>query len=433
MPRALPADREKELIDRYGAGESTGALAESFGVAIQTVYNALGRAGIKPKGVGKRTRSLILRAVKSGRTRSEAAEKCGVSESTVARVVRERRQDGEAVGLKRGRPRRDRVLLVVCPPRERVLCEVDDALVERVYAVLRERPFPYPEMLAPDLFAHEVARLRALKTWIIDGEIRPWNSVGVRVCSPFFSNRYAAISKGEESAEMAWRDERLLKRAIRFQIRHGDPTTPNRVLRAITLRSRTPTIFRPAVARFICERYCPSGGVVWDPCAGYGGRLLGAHAAGVRYIGTDVEPRAVDGNLRLASALGFETRVECVPAETFEPPAVDLVFTSPPYFDRERYSHGAEQSWRRYRNLDGWIAGFMRPVVKRAHGALRGRGHLVLNVADLNERGTVLPIVALTIQAALDAGFVHVETLQMPLASINRVSAKEPVLVFQKP
>ncbi len=224
-----------------------------------------------------------------------------------------------------------------------------------------------------------------------------------------------------------------MKEAIRLQIRYGDPVTPPRIMRALTLLCRTPTIFRPAVARFVYERYCSPGDLVWDPCSGFGGRLLGAHAARVCYIGTDADEETAEGNSRLAQRLEARATVTAICAENFEPPRVKLVFTSPPYFDRERYSSSRNQSWRRHgTTLDVWIAGFLRPVIERAQHALVDGGHLVLNVADLRHKGVVTPIVQRTIETALSVGFAHAETLQMPLAAVNRKAPVEPVLVFRK-
>lgn len=305
--------------------------------------------------------------------------------------------------------------------------------IENVYAELKNIPFPFPIELEPDAVRREVGRLQHSKTRLDeDSTIRPWSPLGIRVCAPFFPNRYAARWKSTINAIDGWNDERVMRRAIDFQIRRGDPVVPHRVLRAVTLVCRTPTIFRPSVARFVYQNFCPSGGVVWDPCSGFGGRLLGAHVAGVRYIGTDVDPATVDGNRRLAKAIGSNAIIRECRAEIFEPPTVDLVFTSPPYFNREQYSDNNDQSYRRYGSLDQWVSGFIRPVIERAFQALRSNGHLVLNVANLNERGTVIPIVQRTIETACVAGFVQAATLQMPLAAINRKAPAEPLLVFKK-
>jgi Homeodomain-like domain len=358
---------------------------------------------------------LVTKACRAGGTIEQVAKRFAISPSTVDRVLREKRDEGEEITLRRGRPLQTNI--------------------DQLYRELRAVPFPYPAKLSVEMQTLEIAKLRSNPLTLVDGEIRPRSYFGTKLCAPFFPNRFEARWKNGISAFDAWHDEASLRNAITFQIRQNDPVLPHRVLRAITLICRTPTIFRPAVARFIYQRYCPAGGLTWDPCAGYGGRLLGAHVAGIRYLGTDVDQQTVLGNRELAIEIKSKTaEIVLSPAETFEPPKIDLAFTSPPYFTREKYSAAALQSWQRYgHSLDGWIEGFLRPVIDRCTRALKPGGYLVLNVADLKERGHVLPIVSRACAVARDSDLVHVETLLMPLAAINRKAPTEPVLAFQKP
>lgn len=349
-----------------------------------------------------------------------AAEQLGLSRRTAIRIL------GPGIA-KRGRPK-TKITVIVRKP----CVEVSYEQIEEAYVCLRQAPFPYAKQLSDELTRRELLCLQRQHIVIQNGIIHPWNHFGVRICNPFFPNRYNATWKNSMSAVMAWSDTRTMKRAIRFQLRHGDPTTPHRILRAITLLCRTPTIFKPSIAKFIYQRYTCPGAVVWDPCSGYGGRLLGAFVSGVHYVGTDVEPETIEGNRRLAEVLGARYDLFVSPAEIFEPPPVDLVFTSPPYFDREHYSESEHQSWKKHgRSLAAWIDGFLLPVIQRARRALRPGGRLILNVADLQENGKTIPVVDQTIAAALTSGFLHVETLRMPISAINRRLSSEPLLVFQ--
>jgi tRNA G10 N-methylase Trm11 len=187
------------------------------------------------------------------------------------------------------------------------------------------------------------------------------------------------------------------------------------------------------VARWVYETYCRSGGKVWDPCSGYGGRLLGAFAAGVRYVATDVEPETVEGNRRLAERLGFtDAEIHECPAERFDPGTVDLVFTSPPYFDREQYSDRDGQSWVSHgSDFDAWVEGFLRPVIATAY---QRSPVLVLNVADIRKNRKSVPLVDRTIQTAVAEGYSLKERVWMPLARLNRTpeKAREPLLVFRR-
>lgn len=350
------------------------------------------------------------------------------------------------VSIRMGRPRgrydrlaADVALAEYTPAKWATLPDDDRGRwVEEVLAVLRRTPFPVPAMLVDSEFESDVSRVRDTHVRMVGDTVQPWTTAGSRACLPYFPNRYRAASRGVRTAYEAWHDDGVLRWAIRFQLDHGDPVLPHRVLRAVTMQHRTPSVFRATVARWVYDTYCPDGGTVWDPCAGYGGRLLGAHTSARvgRYIGTDVEPETVDGNNRLAARLGCADK--CVVhehrAEAFDPGPVDLVFTSPPYFDREQYSTSDAQSWVRHGgSLESWVDGFLRPVICTAHARLPVGGALVLNVADVRHGRKKYPLVDRTVAAAIGEGFVQEASLWMPLARINRTAeeAREPILVFR--
>jgi DNA modification methylase len=113
--------------------------------------------------------------------------------------------------------------------------------------------------------------------------------------------------------------------------------------------------FRPTIARFLYSKYAKNG-VVLDPCMGYGGRLLGASAEVSEYHGFDPSSQSIDGNNKLCSFLKSKSNFEFKPTmKPFEDSDLkdnfyDFIFTSPPYFDIEKYSHEDTQSWIRYKN-----------------------------------------------------------------------------------
>jgi len=384
--RKLTPERAAEL---YTGGMSTHEVAVLYGVGDGTVSRRLKTAGVKKRRSGPRKPSYSREA---------------------AHALLERYDPEEWPNLS---------------------TEDQDRWVQEVLRVLRASPFPGPVPYDIEACEKSLEKVRVAELTLDEGNcLRPIRRVGIGCCTSFFPNRYRAASRGIRTAHETWHQDKHLERAIRFQLKFGDPVLPHRVLRAVTMNCRTPTVFRPTVARFVYERYCPLGGKVWDPCAGYGGRVMGAAAAGVQYVGTDVDPETIEGNFRLTKALGYSAELNLCPAEEFEPPAVDLVFTSPPYFNRERYSNEGDQSWRRHGDdFNTWVEGFLRPVVRKAYQA---SPTLVLNVCDVRHRRGVHPLEETTVRVVSEEGFHLEETLYMPLPKLNREDPKEPLFVFRR-
>lgn len=86
---------------------------------------------------------------------------------------------------------------------------------------------------------------------------------------------------------------------------------------------------------------------VYDPCAGWGERMLTCAALGIPYVGVDVNERLRDGYARMERDYGLtDQRVVIADAATVDLTGVaaDAVITCPPYGDTELYSeHGAER------------------------------------------------------------------------------------------
>jgi hypothetical protein len=378
----------EKASDFYLGGASTEEIASLYGVGTSTVKRRLRAAGTTIRRSGPQALGYTIEAASSllGKYRSEE-------------------------------------WLTLSPDQQ-------DKWVGEIMRMLRDTPFPVPVSFEGGDAKVSCEKVRDADMRAQGDLITPIRTVGIACCGSFFPNRYKARSRGKPPALESWYRDKDLERAIRFQLDHGGSVEPKRVLRAITMQCRTPTVFRPTVARFLYDRYLPSGGSVWDPCSGYGGRLMGAAAArGIRYVGTDVDQETVGGNLHLAEAIGYEAcELACASAEDFEPPDVDLVFTSPPYYDRELYSQDKGQSWVRYGDgFKSWVEGFLRPVIRTSRCA----GYLLFNVSDIRgDDGGVVPLVETTTRVAQEEGWSLQETLRMPLRSLNRKNLTEPVLVF---
>jgi DNA modification methylase len=191
-----------------------------------------------------------------------------------------------------------------------------------------------------------------------------------------------------------------------------------------------PLNFPPVLARWLVDQYCLEGGTVLDPCAGYGGRLLGTISSfkNANYVGFDVEPKTVEGNQKLAEHLGVASRVQVVlrgVEDEGDYPKADFSITSPPYYNAECYGAAAETRLQRFRSLHEWLDGFLRVLILKS---LAAAPRLLLNIGAI--KGCDLPEEA--IRLATEGGFKLERRWVWKTASFGSKGSKERLLLFTR-
>jgi len=313
-------------------------------------------------------------------------------------------------------------------------------LVAEVLGYWAQTGFPYHE-----------ARVRDLRTLVnVGGDqvfkkdlLKAWQ-VGQASCLHFQPHYWETPVHGKEgqTPRDRFEDRATLEKSIRQILEKGYVPNSSRLRSFLTAGHNSVSNFRPSSAKAIIERYCPTGGLVWDPCAGWGGRLLGAAAASnrPRYVACEPQTNTWKGLGGLTDWLsrylpGVEKRVEVhnTPAEDFDPPmGLDLVFTSPPYFNKELYSQEDTQSWVRYPTYKQWLEKFLAPVMLKARDRLKPGGWLVLNIADVKVGGVDYGLVKDVKAIALELGLGEPEMLRYELPSLFGDNREEPVLCWSK-
>ena len=200
--------------------------------------------------------------------------------------------------------------------------------------------------------------------------------------------------------------------------------------------------FRPTAAATIYDKFLEKSsplfgtkaGVTWDMSCGYGGRMLGAIAADVHYIGTDPCTETYEGLQQIKEEWGSLNRtieLHQEGSEDFWPPycEVDLCFTSPPYFDWEKYSEEDTQSYKKYPEVQDWIDGFLWNTMDKCHYGLKPGGILAMNVANTKR---IKNFEEETIRIAKEIHYKHIDTWYLQLSSQEGKVKVEPIFIFQK-
>ena len=267
--------------------------------------------------------------------------------------------------------------------------------------------------------------------------------LGLRVANSFHPQMWTVKVHGISALER-FQDDAVLRSALRkcAQFWPNRRCWNDQCLRSLMRvhhRIRV-TNFRPTAAKAIIDRFSPEDGRVLDFCAGYGGRLLGAMSLRRRYIGIEPARAQIRGLRRLHRAVEAlapgtaELHHACAEdlLPTLPSRSVDLVFSSPPYFNLERYSNERTQSFRRYPTYPMWCESFLAVVIQEARRVLRPDGHFVVNVADSISG----PVATDTLRLA-GKQFRLVDRLRLTMAAppssraAGRLYRFEPVYVFR--
>ena len=165
---------------------------------------------------------------------------------------------------------------------------------------------------------------------------------------------------------------------------------------ATTLRKYVASQFKPSIAKAFYDYF---GSVnVLDFSAGWGDRLAGFYCGETTksYVGIDPNTlnhpnyqRQVEFYKKHQTFFEEEKQVEfiCSPAEDVDftkyKEHFDTVFTSPPYFNVEKYSDEDTQSYIRYKDIDSWNKNFLHKTIEKIIPTLKKDGILAINIADV--------------------------------------------------
>lgn len=255
------------------------------------------------------------------------------------------------------------------------------------------------------------------------------NNQGQKINRFLFPNMMTAKPKGRGSNSLRDRfyNDAKLERAIRicFEFRTGNrlvhPTALRRSLELVT--GENIQNFKPQNARSLVEHLCPvMWGRVYDYSAGYGGRLLGITASRLGYHYTGIDPNTETfQNLKylaqlIDQAFSRQSELHCDVSENFQPQDIDLAFSSPPYFNLEKYSDEPTQCMVRCTTLDDWFELYVTPTMQCIHQGLNADGVFATNIADYKTSGKQeYQVVDRWIVLAEKLGFRYQKVIRMML------------------
>ena len=247
-----------------------------------------------------------------------------------------------------------------------------------------------------DYMLYNVNSLMSLSTSDIysNGEFGV-NSVGVSVLQTFFPELEGVDKvKGCCMRDFCKKSEKSFTRYVRKLLKYGKSPNDMRSMFAFVGAGYCSN-FRPATAKTIYELYGKENCKVLDTSSGFGGRLLGFFTAKntSEYVGID--PNTADSCnrfiefMQMRFGLNKKAYVNKIGSEDFTienypqyENYFDISFTSPPYFDTEKYSDSDTQSYKKFNTYDSWVDGFYRNTIYNSCNALKIDGTFAINIFE---------------------------------------------------
>lgn len=236
----------------------------------------------------------------------------------------------------------------------------------------------------------------------------------------------------------AFNDDNIFLKVIRKRLKMGTYMSDSGIRKMLKIFSGVQGVsnFRPTAAAAIYDRFAKNG-VVWDMSGGWGGRMLGAIASDVdMYIMTEPSKKTFEGLTELATDY-FNNDFELHPygSEEFLPHknSLDLCFTSPPYFNLEKYADEPSQSYIKYPTKDDWIEGYLAETFKNCYYGLKQGAVMIINIADIKGKELEKEV----IKTAENVGFKYKTEYKLALSNINLRNKEkkfkyEPIYLFTK-
>lgn len=260
---------------------------------------------------------------------------------------------------------------------------------------------------------------------------------GMKLCQHFFPNFWNIQNNKGMSFADCWQDYELMDKVREWGKQGMSQLWLSWVRRAVFMAGGLPnsSFYRPHFSRQIILETNKTEGILFDPCAGWGGRMLGTVSAGWKYVACEPNVETYQNLLKLIQFLGIENNVTLlnIPAEDFDYKSlgkVNVVLTSPPYFDLEVYTDATTQSYHKHNTFDNWVNYWLEPLIVNSTNMLKVDGLSCWNVMNFGKYDLATRVV--DIHTKLNFKCNHTLGFQSPIANIRTVKNKDLTYVFSK-
>ena len=265
---------------------------------------------------------------------------------------------------------------------------------------------------------------------------------GMKLCQHFCPNFWHIENERGWSFDRSWHDHEIMDRVRQWGLKGMSKLWLSWIRRAVFLTSGLPnsSFYRPHFAKQIIEMTGRSGGTLFDPCMGWGGRMLGTMAAGWNYVACDPNSETYHNVIKIRDFVqsyqvtpATQVDLHNIPAEQFDfaqQSPVDVVLTSPPYFNLEVYTSSPDQSYHKHPDWQSWSRDWYVPLIKNCLSILKDDGISAWNVMNVRN----LDLTGDLIRTHEAQGWQLVDTVgfRSPLANIRKLRNRDVTYLFKK-
>lgn len=261
------------------------------------------------------------------------------------------------------------------------LCFVNTYTIDRNPLLLHDtinyyhkRGFPYFK-ISDDYIRKEFSSLLSLDTSYFwrDTSVLKYITTGNSIFKHFMPHMVEAKYRGVSPIKTFDNYQMFLK-VIEYTLKRNKSILPDYIYESLIYFNGGVVGFPCTVAKAIVTKFTNKDDIVVDPCAGWGGRLLGTKACDRQYFGFEPWEKTYVCLNEMSKFLNL-TNV-AIENSNFNlgkaPNKCHLIFTSPPYIDLEIYGKPL--------NIENWKE-LMRDIFKYAENCLIPGGHLILNIS----------------------------------------------------
>lgn len=219
--------------------------------------------------------------------------------------------------------------------------------IQEVFDWCREVEFPYPK--------YKCNILNNSYNSLLKSDINSFSMnarYGMKIIDHFHPSIWKANRDGSISPYEAWQKDDLLIKCIKNRVIYkGCNLDRSKVLAGFSINKIAPkvSLFNPNLAKYIVGKYLSNYKIIFDPCSGYSGRMLGVCNLGKRYIGQDINPETVKESKDIVKYFNLDASVEC--KNLLEDSGdYECLFTCPPYGSKEKWNQEIKN-----KSCDEWI------------------------------------------------------------------------------